>query len=196
MLSPRQGSSTASSRVTTRLRGHTRTHITMTNPTVSTARDTSAWPAQNGNSQLTNSPKRRREEAGDALQSPQSSEAKHIHYGPQLRLGEGLLLLPDWNPSGSHDMRSRLSKPRVEKEGRWEIPTAMGQSQGDTNIYRGVPQRDQCSKKLARQGRSHCRQALGGKGNIHDTVLWTTASWYLSPVKMCNSQETSTGRSY
>lgn len=96
----------------------------------------SAWPAQNCSSQLTNSLKHRREEAGDALRSHKSSQAKHIHYRPQLHLGEGLLLLLDWNPSSSQDIRSRLSNPRVGKDGRWEICTVMGQSQGDTNIYR------------------------------------------------------------
>lgn len=187
MLSPQQGSSTASSRVTTRLRGHTRTRITMTNPTVSTARDMSAWPAQNCSSQLTNFLEHRQEEAGDALRSCKSSQAKHVHYRPQLRLGEGLLLLPDWNPSGSQAMRSRLSNPRVGKEGRWETRTVVAQSQADTNIYRRESHRG-VSAPISRQDREGATSGrpLVGKA-VLVTLLWTTMSWCLSTVKLCNS---------
>lgn len=96
VLSPQQGSSTASSRETTRLRGHTHMHITMTNPTVSTARDMSAWPAQNhsSRSQILSS-------TGNRKPEMPCGQAKHTHCRSQLHLREGLLLLPDWNPTDS-----------------------------------------------------------------------------------------------
>lgn len=71
VLSLQQGSSPAGSR----LGRHTGTHITVTNPTVLTARDTSAGPAHNYSSQLTNSPELRWE-AGDAVRSCSSSQEK------------------------------------------------------------------------------------------------------------------------
>lgn len=97
-----------------------------------------------------------RAQAGDAVRSRNSSQEKHIHCRAQLCPGEGLLLLPDWNPSGSQGMRSRLSNPSVCKEGSGKYC--------DGTVSVGY------KHKQARQGRSCCRQVLGGKGSVHGTV--------------------------